>query len=388
MKILLGITSGISIYKSLNVIRMLVKAGHSIRVIMTPNAAELINPLLYKTLSLNEVYVKDFDIKEPLAHIRLGDWADILVVLPATANTIAKISSGIADNLLTSTILAFNGKKFIFPAMNVKMYENPATQENINKLRDNKFVVIEPFCGDLACGYKGKGRLPPEDYIFGWIDRDVDEPLKGMSFIVSAGGTIEKIDPVRFISNFSSGRMGFETAKALFRKGAKVLLVYGNVSVPVPSYIPAIQIQSAEDLLKALKNNLSSYDGLYMAAAPADFKAGAESDTKIKKMDALSLSLIKTPDILKELTKEFNDKLFVGFALETDNYLQNAGIKLKEKGVDYIVLNTITKDFNPLGSEFNSVALISKDSSVKEMKKKTKREIAEWLVEETLSGVK
>ncbi len=388
MKILLGITGGISLYKSLNVTRLLVKSGHEIRAVMTENAAGMIDPILFKTLSGGEAYVKDFDFREPLAHIRLSDWADVMAIVPATANTIAKIAGGIADNLLTSTALAFNKKMYVFPAMNVKMYENPVTQENLDKLRSRKIEVIEPFCGDLACGYSGMGKLPDEDFIFGYITRDADEPLKGKSFIVTAGGTIEKIDPVRYISNFSSGRMGIEIAKTLFRKGAGVLLIYGNISITLPSYIRSIKIQSAMDLLEALRKNLASYDGLYMAAAPADFRTDSMSESKIKKSAELNLHLVKNPDILKTVSKELKGKLLVGFALETENPVDSAAAKLKEKNLDFIALNIIKDDFNPLGSDFNNITLISRDGTIKEFGEKTKNETAGLLVEETLAGLK
>ena len=230
MKILFGITSGIALYKTPNIVRMLTKSGHTVKVIMTANAAKLINPLIYQTLTHQPVYVEDFDRRQPLAHIELGDWADEFVIAPMTANTLSKIAHGIADNLITSTVLACDKKKILFPAMNVKMFENPIIQENLKKLCDLGMTIIHPDYGDLACGYSGRGRLPDESVIFGIITRDIDSPLSGKKFVVTAGGTVEKIDPVRYISNFSSGKMGIEIAKTLYRKGADVLLIYGNVS--------------------------------------------------------------------------------------------------------------------------------------------------------------
>ncbi len=384
MKILFGITAGISLYKIPNVIRMLKREGHTVKVIMTGNAAKLVSPLLFKAISDEEVYIRDFDQREPLAHIRLGDWADILAVAPASANTLAKITAGIADNLLTSTILAFDKKKILFPAMNTRMFENTATQDNIQKLKERGFLIAEPEHGELACGVSGWGRLPSEEKIYGLINRDINEPLKNFKFIVTAGGTIEKIDPVRYISNFSSGKMGIEIAKALFKKGAGVLLIHARTSAAVPCYIPSIYSESAEDMLKAVKTNLESYDGLYMAAAPADFKAKSYSGKKVKKSPELNLEFISTPDILKEVSAIKKEKLITGFALETDKGLENAKKKLQEKNLSFIVLNQIEKDFQPMGSDDNKVILISKDGAVIGPKEGGKKEIAEWLVENTM----
>ena len=385
MKILIGVTSGISLYKMLNIVRFLTKTGHSVKVMMTENAAKLINPLLFQTLSGNEVYTRDFDPMEPLAHIRLGDWADVMAVVPATANTLAKIAGGIADNLLTSTILACDKRKVLFPAMNVKMLENPATQENLNKLRNRGFEIIDPAFGDLACGYQGRGRLPADDTIIGILTRHPDQLLKGKKFIVTAGGTIEQIDPVRSITNASSGKMGVEIAKALFRQGAEVLLIHGSVSTALPGYIPAIKTQSTDDMLSALKTNLASYDGLYMAAAPADFKVKNVSGQKIKKTGStITLELIENPDILKELSTQFSGKLFVGFALESGDYEKNARKKLAEKKLDFIVLNRISESFTPLGNDSNSVVLYSKDGPEEELSSRSKSEVANWLVDKTL----
>ena len=388
MKILFGLTAGIAVYKAVTVIRSLVKSGHDVKVIMTENAAKLVSPLLFQVASGNDVWVKDFDRRDPLAHIRLGDWADKMAIVPASANTIAKIAGDVADNLLTSTVLACDKPKTVFPAMNVKMFENPVTQENLKKLRSLGYEVIEPAYGDLACGYQGRGRLLDEDTITGIVERGVDLPLKGKKFIVTAGGTVEKIDPVRYVSNFSSGKMGTEIAKALYRMGAEVLMVYGNVSVRVPSYINGVQVKSTEDMLQAVSNNMASYDGLYMAAAPADFKP-EYSQSKIKKTDdqeIYTLKMSKNPDILKEVRSRYPDKFLVGFALETGDFIQYAKNKLKDKSLDYIVLNPLSEGFNPLDNDRNTVILISKDGGIAELKDRTKKEVAGWIVGRTLLG--
>lgn len=384
MKIVFGITSGISIYKIPSIIRKLKKEGHIIRVIMTPNARKLINPLIFKVASGNNVYVDDFSIEEPLAHIEIGDWADVFVIAPLTANTLAKIANGIADNLLTTSFLACSKKKIVFPAMNVKMYDSKITNDNIKKLKEYGILVIEPESGDLACGYSGKGRLPSEDKIIGIITRDPNEPLKGKRFVVTTGSTIEKIDPVRFISNFSSGRMGIEIAKYLYKMGADVLLVYGKTEVSIPSYISSIKIESTIDMLNAIKNNLNDYDGLFMASAPVDFKVKNYSENKIKKTETLSIELIENPDILKSLRENFKNKFFVGFALETRNGEQNALIKLKQKELDYIVLNMIEADFNPMGNEENKVVIYDKSGAKTGEFEGKKEFVAEWIVKNTL----
>ncbi|MCX7820399.1 MAG: bifunctional phosphopantothenoylcysteine decarboxylase/phosphopantothenate--cysteine ligase CoaBC [Brevinematales bacterium] len=384
MNIVFGITSGISIYKIPSVIRKLRKDGHNIRVLMTPNAKKLMNPIIFKVASGNEVYINDFSIHNPLLHIEIGDWSDVFVIAPLTANTLAKIANGIADNLLTTSFLACSGKKIVFPAMNVKMYDSQITQENIKKLKEYGVLVIEPDCGDLACGYSGKGRLPSEDKIIGIITRDIYEPLKGKRFIVTAGSTIEKIDPVRFITNFSSGKMGIEIAKYLYKKGADVLLIVGKTEVNIPEYITHIKVESTIDMLNAIKNNLKDYDGLYMVAAPVDFRVNNYSEEKIKRKGSLTIELIENPDILKSLRKDFKEKFFVGFALESKNGKQNASLKLKEKELDYIVLNIIEPDFNPMGNEENRIFLFEKSGSNALEFKGKKHKVAEWIVNKTL----
>jgi phosphopantothenoylcysteine decarboxylase/phosphopantothenate--cysteine ligase len=390
MNILFGVTGGISIYKTLNIIRILKKQEHSVRVIMTESATKFINPILFKTICADEVYTQDFDISAPLAHIQTPDWADVFVIAPASANTIAKIANGIGDNLLTSAMLAFDKRRVIFPAMNVKMYENRITQDNIRKLLHYGFEVYEPSMGDLACGYSGKGRLPDEEYIAGIIDKDPDKPLKGQRYIVSAGATLEKIDPVRYISNFSSGKMGIAIARTLFYYGADVLLICGFVNIGIPSYIKSIRVSDTREMMNAILKNLADYDGVYMAAAPADFRAKDISKSKIKKTDSeITVNLTQNPDILKEVRSKFKDKTLVGFALETDNGLSNAQKKLKDKGLDFIVLNEISNDFSPLGSDTNSITVISKDGKTLELKNEIKDKVAHFIVENTaIQGLK
>jgi len=384
MRILVGVTSGISIYKTLTVIRRLVRSGHQVRVLMTKNAAEFIRPVLFQTLSKNPVWVDEFDRRDPLAHITLADWCEVFAVVPATANTVAKLANGIADNLLTSTALACQTRKIAFPAMNVKMYENPITGENLRKLREAGWTVVEPEEGDLACGYNGRGRLPDEDTVASVIARDITAPLSGRRYIVTAGATRERLDPVRFVSNFSSGRMGVELARALYRRGAEVLLIAASVSVPLPGFLPSVHVESTLDLLDALRKNIYSYDGLFMAAAPADYRAENVESAKIHKTDELTLKLVKNPDILAAMRAEYPDKFLVGFALETDDGLASAKMKLETKGLDFIVLNMVTPEHDPMGSDQNRVRLLSADGRDESLELSPKQRVGEWIVERTL----
>lgn len=387
MNILFGVTGGVAVYKSLNVMRMLIKAGHDVRVIMTPNAAKFVSPILFKTLTNNEVWMEDFDARQPLAHIKLSDWADVFVIAPATANTIAKIAHGIADNLLTSNFLAFDKRKVIFPAMNVKMLENPITQDNIARLRSLPgYEVFDPETGELACGYSARGRLPSEEVIFGIVSRDPKMPLKGRRYLVTAGGTIEPIDPVRFISNHSSGKMGIEIAKNLYAKGADVLLVAGSVTEKLPPYIPVSRVYSTTEMLAVIQSDMAHFDGLFMAAAPADFRAKTISPVKLKKDKMPSVEFEANPDILENVTASHPGKLYVGFALETDDFEKHAVEKLRRKRLDFIALNPLTADFQPMGGDMNRLVVFSKDGKKFEKELSTKREVAEWLVETVVAS--
>lgn len=380
MNILIGVTGGVSVYKTLNVIRLLKKDGHDVKVVMTKAATEFVSPMLFKTLSENEVWVDSGDRREPLAHIKLADWADVFGIVPATANTIAKAAAGIADNLLTSNLLAFSGRKVIFPAMNVNMYENPATRENLVTLKKRGFEVIEPSSGELACGVTGKGRLPDERLIAEVLGRNENGPLSGKSYLVTAGGTIERIDSVRYLSNFSSGKMGVEIARALYRLGADVTLIYANVSVEIPEAFSSVPVSSAEEMLRVLEQKLAVHHGLFMAAAVADFRAKEISRSKIKKSgEDLCLSLTQNPDLLSELRNAYPKKKLIGFSLETENAQVNAKEKLKKKGLDFIALNSISDDFNPLGSDENKLQVFSKTKTEMTICG-TKKAVAEKLV--------
>jgi phosphopantothenoylcysteine decarboxylase/phosphopantothenate--cysteine ligase len=388
MNIVFGISGGIAAYKTPQMVRRLVQRGHAVEVLMTPSATKLVSPLVLQTLSKRQVWVEDFDSRCPLAHIELGDWADVMVLAPATANTIAKLAHGIADNLLLSTFLACDKRKVIFPAMNVKMYENPLTRRNITLLREAGYEVFEPDEGELACGYSGRGRLPDEEVILGLVDRDPHKPLEGLRVIVSAGATREVIDPVRYISNFSSGKMGVLLAKRLFSLGASVFIVAGSVEVDLPAYIPSQRVTTTQHMLDVLIKMMKDYDVLIMAAAPADFRVAEVAETKLKRMGDVDLHLVANPDILATVREHFPEKRLIGFALEMEGAEENAREKLIRKGLDAIVLNTLSRDFHPMGSDENSVIVYTRDGGITTFARESKARIAEQLVDYLFFGGK
>lgn len=347
MKILLGVSSSIAVYKALDLCSALRKRGHEIKVILTKNAKKMVSEIPFHSLSSNIVYHDEFGLKDYIPHISLSDWADILLIVPATANIIGKMANGIADDLLSTSFMAFNKKVVVAPAMNVKMYNNPILQKNLNTLREIGVSFIEPAEGLLACGYEGKGKLAPVDEILKAVEafavNEDNLPLKGKKVVVTAGGTIEDIDPVRYISNRSSGKMGIAFAKAASNLGADVHLIYGNISTNLPSHIKNTSIRSANELLSLLQSEMKNTDILVMAAAVADYRLEKISDKKLKKgnEENITLNLVKNPDILRTLSSDKTDKqVFVGFALETDDLMQNAQKKLEKKKLDLIIANS------------------------------------------------
>jgi len=388
MNIVFGVSGGIAAYKIPQVVRRLVQRGHEVEVVMTPSAAKLVSPFLMQTLSKRPVWVEDFDRRRPLAHIELGDWCDVFVVAPATANTLARMAHGLADNLLTATFLACNKRRVIFPSMNVKMYENPATQRNIRLLREMGCEVYDPDTGDLACGYSGRGRLPDEEVILGLVDRDPWKPLEGLRVVVTTGATVEPLDPVRYISNFSSGKMGVALARRLFALGATVLVVAGRTEVELPSYIPSRRGQTAADMLALLQEVMATYDVLVMAAAPADFRVARQSDHKIKREGTLTLQLLPNPDILASLREVYPQKRMIGFALEMAGSEHHAREKLSRKGLDAIVLNTISPDFHPMGSDENEVVVYTASGDEYAIPRLPKEEVVKRLIAYLFLGEK
>lgn len=387
--VLLGITGGIAAYKMCELIRMYKKNGLNVKVITTKNALNFVTELTLATLSDNEVYTDNFDIKEyKPEHISLADEGDILVIAPASANTISKISDGICDNLLTSITCAFNKPIVIAPAMNTNMWNNEFVQENINKLRNNNFHILEPESGFLACGTEGQGRLCALDKI---LDKTIEildhnQPLKNKKIVVTAGGTIEKIDPVRYISNFSSGKMGTAIADNAYMMGAEVELI---ATFDIQRPYKVTKVLSAEDMLKAVNNIQNSSDSIIMTAAVADYKVENYSEQKMKKTsdDKISISLVKNPDILKKIYENKINKSakIVGFCAESENLIENAKTKIKSKGCDYLVANDISRKDIGFSSDENEVYILDKNLNIKHLEKDTKYNIAKQILEHIFS---
>ena len=363
MKILLGVSSGIAIYKAVDLISRLRKKGHELKVIMTPNATRLISPVVFSSVGNCPVFVDPFDVRDGwIPHTELSRWADVLVIAPATADTTAKIATGRADNLLTLTALAFNkASKVIVPTMNDRMYGNPITQRNLSVLRDNGWFVLEPDEGFLACGDWGKGRYPDNEvieeaiYMVTW-----EKPLKGYRILVTAGPTREYFDPVRFISNASSGKMGYALAKVAKRMGGRVHLISGPVSLSPPPFLDEfVKVVSAEEMRREVLERYEDMDVIVMNAAVADYKPSVYSESKIKKdKENLSLVLERNPDILREIGTKKGRRVLVGFSAETENFEENARKKLKEKNLDIVVVNDVRKTVE---SDTAEVVILTRD---------------------------
>lgn len=388
--ILVGITSGISIYKSLDLVSMLVKSGYEVNVVMTENATKLINPLIFETISKNKVYSdvfeRDFDCD--VKHIKLAKEADCFVIAPLTANTMAKITYGIADNLITNIALAYNKKMILVPTMNENMYENQITQKNIEILK-NYHTVLSPDYGLLACGDSGKGRFPKVERIFEEIEEYfVEKDFFGKNVLIANGSTIEDIDPVRYISNYSSGKMGNELALCAKRRGANVKIVCGKVLSDYKNLgLDYIYVKTNEEMLNALKENFEKADILIMPAAPVDFKVKNKKDFKIKKIEQYeNIVLEDNIDILKSISENKKSQYIVGFAAETNLVKDYALSKLKNKNLDMIVANDVSLEGIGFGSDFNKVNIITENSDI-ETEVLTKREIANKILDSILERI-
>ncbi len=352
MNILLCVTGSIAAYKAASLCRLFKVAGCDVRVIMTKLSKEFITPLTMATLSKNPILVEFFDPENGAwnSHVSLGEWADVMLIAPATANTMAKMATGVADNLLLTTYLSARCPVVIAPAMDLDMYAHPATQLNIETLKSRGVCVVEPDSGELASGLIGKGRMAEPQEIFDYVmDRfGVKESVEKMSslagrrYVVTAGATKEAIDPVRYISNHSTGKMGYAIAEALAKRGAEVTLISGPTNLTTPDLVKRVDVTSANDMYIATKEHFTDADGAVMCAAVADYTPAERSDIKIKKSeDDMTIKLRKTVDIAAELGKIKGDKILVGFALETNNETQNAASKLERKNLDFIVLNSL-----------------------------------------------
>jgi len=383
-KILVGITGGIAAYKTLDLIRKLIKLGAEVVAVITPSAKEFVTETTLRTLTRNQVYSEQFTVENwKPEHISLADNADLMLICPATANTIGKMANGICDNLLTSLIMAFKKDIIVAPAMNCNMWQNHFLQENLSRLEKSGIVFVQPSSGELACGYEGEGRLADIDTILNKVCEtlSVKQFLKDKKILITAGGTKEPIDPVRFIGNKSSGKMGIAIADAASEYGAEVVLIS---TVKTQKKYKVISVETAEQMLAQVKENFGGCDGLIMAAAVADFRVANSSEQKIKKgnSDKLTLELVKNPDILKEISvlKSKNQKI-IGFCAESENLLQNAEKKLSEKKLDFIVANDISDPRIGFNSYDNAVTIIDNALNKTEIGITPKKELAKLILQ-------
>lgn len=380
-KVLIGVSGGIAVYKALDVISRLRKNDIEVKVIMTKSATEFVTPLSFQSLSQNIVTVDMFD--EPKAweiqHISLAKWADLVVIVPATANIIGKVANGIADDMLSTTIMATKSEVVFCPAMNTNMYENKVVQKNISTLKDLGYSFIEPSSGRLACGDTGCGKLQDTVIIAEEIIKKLNKAkdLEGQNVLVTAGPTIVPIDPVRYLTNRSTGKMGYEIAKEARDRGANVTLVSGPTNLEIPQGVNFIKVNTNEEMFSAVLDNFKNSNIVIKSAAVADFKAKEYSTEKIKKTDSnLIVEFERDKDILETLGKSKTNQIIVGFAAESSNVVENAKGKLKRKNLDYIVANDITSKDTGFASNDNKVTIISSLGDVISLDKMSKREVA------------
>ena len=385
-QIVLGVTGGIAAYKAVEVLRLLVKSGAEVHVVMTSNACEFVTPLTFQTLSGNPVHTSLFSLvqEQDIGHISLADLADLFLIVPATANVIGKVANGLADDLLTTTLLATKAPVLFIPAMNVNMWENPLYRENQAKLENYGYHFMTPASGELACGWEGQGKLPdPVDIHDFAQDLVGGVALAGKTVLVTAGPTREELDPVRFLSNYSSGKMGYAIARAARNQGARVILVSGPVQLQAPQKVELISVTSALEMLDAVMSHASSADIIVKAAAVADYRPDKRADRKIKKgqSEKAQLDLLRNPDILAELGKVKEGRLLVGFAAETDNLLANAGCKLESKNLDMIIANDVTQPGAGFDADTNAVQLLYRGGRSEALPIMSKDEVAGVVVE-------
>jgi phosphopantothenoylcysteine decarboxylase/phosphopantothenate--cysteine ligase len=386
--VVVGVTGGIACYKAAELVRLLVKEGFAVHVIMTRGALEFVTPLTFQTLSGRPVATETFSLTQEsqIGHINLADVADLFVIAPATANVIGKIAAGIADDLLTTVLMATRAPVLIAPAMNVHMYENAILQENIRKLRRVGYHLIEPEAGYLACGYEGKGRLPEPENILAEVRRLLKKrDLAGEKFLITAGPSREPLDPVRYISNRSSGKMGYALARAALLRGAEVVLVSGPTALEPPSGARLISVNTAAEMRHALLEEFPGSTTLIMAAAVSDYRPLESSNKKIKRANGpLELRLAPNPDILQELGQKKNGKLLVGFAAETEDLTANAARKLREKNVDMIVANDVTQPGSGFDGDTNIATIIDRAGAIS-LPLMTKDELADRICDHLLA---
>lgn len=392
--ILLGVTGGIAAYKTANLVRLFKKSGATVKVVMTPDSKEFVTPLTLSTLSENPVY-SQFSNKETgewNSHVELGLWADLFLIAPATANTIAKMANGLCDNLLLATYLSAKCPVFVAPAMDLDMYKHPTTKNNLAKLTANKNIIIEAQEGELASGLIGKGRMEEPEEILSQITTSLKKelPLVGKTVLITAGPTYEQIDPVRFIGNISSGKMGYELAEKAYQLGANVVLISGPTKLSALPSINTINIISAKEMYNAVHSNIKDADIVIMAAAVADYTPKELQETKIKKNENnIQLELKSTKDILASIGEIKTDKqILVGFALETNNEIANAKDKLIRKKLDFIVLNSLKDEGAGFGHDTNKISIIDNNNIIEEYELKSKAEVSDDIFNKILSLLK
>ena len=383
--VVLGVTGSIAAYKIANLASSLVKKGANVHVIMTKNATNFINPITFETLTGNKCLVDTFDrnFEFSVEHVSLAKQADIFMVAPASANVIGKIANGIADDMLTTTIMECKCHKIISPAMNTNMFENPIVQSNIQKLKDYGYEIIEPASGYLACGDVGAGKMPEPAVLESYIMREIamEKDMKGKKVLITAGPTMEKIDPVRFISNHSTGKMGYALAKIAMLRGAEVTLVTGKTSIPKPDFVKIVNVQSAKEMFEAVDKEFDTQDIVIMSAAVADYRPKEVATEKIKKKDGeAAIELERTEDILATMAARKKNQFVCGFSMETENMIENSKAKLEKKNLDMICANNLKVEGAGFGTDTNVVTLISKNW-IKELPMKSKEGVAKDILD-------
>lgn len=390
--VILGVTGGIAAYKSAWLTSLLIKAGADVQVIMTDHAREFISPLTFEALTNQRCHTDTFDRNHEYSteHVSLASRADAVIIAPATANVIAKLACGIADDMLTTTVLACDCPKIVVPAMNTRMYENPVTQDNLEKLRKYRVTVVEPAAGRLACGDVGKGKMPEPDVLFQYVLMACafEKDMAGKKVLVTAGPTQERIDPVRYITNHSTGRMGYSIAKICALRGAEVTLVTGQTALEPPLFVDVVPVVSARDMYEAVVERSVEMDVIIKAAAVADYRPAVTSDEKIKKSDGdMAIDMERTDDILGYLGSCKKPGQFLcGFSMETQNMLENSRAKLRKKNLDMIVANNLKVKGAGFGTDTNVVTIITADME-KELELMSKDEVAARLLDEILARI-
>ena len=389
--IIVAVSAGIAAYKAIEVVSRLRKKGAEVKVVMTQNATYIASPLTFGEISGHPVALDMFEQVHQwdVEHIALATWADAYVVVPATANVIGKIYAGIADDMLTTTIMATTAPKYLCPAMNTEMYNNPITQRNLEGLRSLGYHIMDPAEGWLACGITGVGRLPEPEAIVDWLEAKMcsTNELEGTTILVTAGGTQESIDPVRYIGNRSSGKMGYAIAEQAVRMGAKVILVSAPTSLPIPSGVDFISVDSAVSMQEAVEARYNDVNVVIMAAAVSDFRVLHKAEQKIKKMESMTIELVKNPDILKGLGSKKSHQILVGFAAETEHVIKYGQDKVAKKNLDMLVANDVSKSNAGFNVDTNEGYFLYPDKEPKEMPNMKKSDLARHILREVIDLV-